>query len=491
MLLRRQGHGTLRSIAVGKGGEVHLAILDLSLDGLGLSVTILLHRHARDGQLGVHVLHRHRGGVSGGVHRPAGVLHAVHHRVVIGVVRLGKRERVCTGLVELHAGEVDRLAVLTCDRVLRGPGLRMRVARQVIRHRQVAGSDLRLHVRRGSQRERELLVRALGAGDLLRYLWGQFVAGFRRVSVGEHQLVVFGQRAVEILRGNLARDAIAFFSQILVTLLAAGQLIARGHLALAGQLLHRVIVILAKAVHANRLVGLDGLRIAVRQVEHVADPPLARSPRLLEHCGLVRLPLGHGELEGELRVLIARQASEHVNLLRHLEARLAFVRHAHAGGAREQGIQVHVAQIGAGALRISDTRLILRDAHTYPARLGLQAVGFARLGGPILVDTFVGAVLEVHRVAGTGGIDIAPRKITVIIGHAIRCLPHTLDPRERVVDVALCAKLAQALHKRARPRERRDTVIGRTSIGMDAVIVHNHLGERVVKQEALGRRDLL
>ena len=95
-----------------------------------------------------------------------------------------------------------------------------------------------------------------------------------------------------------------------------------------------------------------------------------------------------------------------------------------------------------------------------------------------------------YRVAGTGGIDIAPRKITAI-GHAIRCLPHTLDPRECVVDVALCAKLAQTLHKRARPHERRDAVIGRTSIGMDAVIVHNHLGERVVKQEALGRRDLL
>ncbi len=488
VLLRRQGHGTLRSIAVGKGGEVHLAILDLSLDGLGLSVTILLHRHARDGQLGVHVLHRHRGGVSGGVHRPAGVLHAVHHRVVIGVVRLGKRERVCTGLVELHAGEVDRLAVLTCDRVLRGPGLRMRVARQVIRHRQVAGSDLRLHVRRGSQRERELLVRALGAGDLLRYLWGQFVAGFRRVSVGEHQLVVFGQRAVGILRGNLARDAIAFFSQILVTLLAAGQLIARGHLVLAGQLLHRVIVTLGKAVHANRLVGLDSMGVAVLQIEHVAG--LLSGPSVLEHCSLVGLPLGHGELEGEPRVLIARQATGHVNLLRHLEARLAFVRHAHAGGAGEQGVQIHVAQVGAGALRISDTRLILRDAHTYPARLGLQAVGFALFGGPILVDTSIGAVLEMYLILAALGV-IVPGKVAVAVERPVGRLALALDPRERVVDVALCAKLAQALHERARPHERRDVVIGRTSIGMDAVIVHNHLGERVVKQEALGRRDLL
>ena len=150
--------------------------------------------------------------------------------------------------------------------------------------------------------------------------------------------------------------------------------------------------------------------VAVLQIEHVAG--LLSGPSVLEHCSLVGPPLGHGELEGELRVLIARQASGHVNLLRHLEARLAFVRHAHAGGAREQGIQVHVAQIGAGALRISDTRLILRDAHTYPARLGLQAVGFARLGGPILVDTSVGAVLEVHRVFITGGRHIGPLQIT-------------------------------------------------------------------------------
>ena len=493
MLLRRQGHGTLRSIAVDKGGEVHLAILDLSLDGLGLSVTILLHRHARDGQLGVHVLHRHRGGVSGGVHRPAGVLHAVHHRVVIGVVRLGKRERVCTGLVELHAGEVDRLAVLTCDRALRGPGLRMRVARQVIRHRQVAGSDLRLHVRRGSQRERELLVRALGAGDPLRYLWGQFVAGFRRVSVGKHQLVGFGQRAVGILLRDLTGDdTIACAGQILVTLLAAGQLIARGHLVCAGQLLHRVLVALAKSVHANRLVGLDGLRIAICQVEHVADLLLIDGTRLLEHRSLVRLPLWHGELKGKSRVLIARQAIGHHDLLRHLEARLAFVRHAHAGGAREQGVQVHGAQVGAGALRRDSLGLlVLGDTHTYPARLGLQAVGFALLGGPILVHASVSAVLEVHCVVCTHGFDIGPRQVAFNIGLAIRGLPRTLDPRERVVDVALCAKLAQTLHERARAHERRNAVIVRTSIGMDAAIVHNHLGERVVKQEALGSRDLL
>ena len=355
--------------------------------------------------------------------------------------------------------------------------------RGTIRHRRSIG---------GAQAKLEAVgASPLTAGELLLRL--DACERHRRlhaVAVGEHQLVGFGQRAVGILLRDLTGDAIACVLQIRGTLLAAGQLIARGHLVCAGQLLHRVLVALAKTVHANRLVGLDGLRIAVRQVEHVADPPLVRSPRLLEHRGLVRLPRGHGEIEGEPRVLIARQAIGHVNLLRHLEARLAFVRHAHAGGAREQGIQVHVAQIGAGALRISDTRFILRDAHTYPARLGLQAVGFARLGGPILVDTSVGVVLEVYRVAGTGGIDIAPRKITAI-DHAIRCLPHTLDPRERVVDVALCAKLAQTLHKRARPHERRDAVIGRTSIGMDAVIVHNHLGERVVKQEALGRRDLL
>ena len=485
MLLRRQGHGTLRSIAVDKGGEVHLAILDLSLDGLGLSVTILLHRHARDGQLGVHVLHRHRGGVSGGVHRPAGVLHAVHHRVVIGVVRLGKRERVCTGLVELHAGEVDRLAVLTCDRALRGPGLRMRVARQVIRHRQVAGSDLRLHVRRGSQRERELLVRALGAGDLLRYLWGQFVAGFRRVSVGKHQLVGFGHRAVGILLRDLTGDAIACVLQILVTLLAAGQLIARGHLVLAGQLLHRVIVTLGKAVHANRLVGLDSMGVAVLQIEHVAG--LLSGPSVLEHCSLVGLPIRHGELEGELCVLIARQAIGHDNLLRHLKARLAFVRHAHAGGAREQGVQVHVAQIGTGTFRRGPLGpLVLHDTHTYPARLGLQAIRFTLLGGPILVGTSVGAVLEVHLILAALGV-IVPGKVVVAVELAVGRLALALDPRERVVDVTLCAKLAQALHERARTHERRNTVIVRTSIGMDAVIVHNHL----VKQEALGRRDLL
>ncbi len=179
-------------------------------------------------------------------------------------------------------------------------------------------------------------------------------------------------------------------------------------------------------------------------------------------------------------------------MLGHFEACLALVSHAHTGGTREQGIQVHVAQIGTGTFRRGPLGLlVLDDTHTYPARLGLQAVGFVLHGGPILVDTSVGAVLEAHRVAGTGGIDIAPRQIIVSIGHAIRGLPRTLDPRERVVDVALCAKLPQALHERARAHERRNAVIVRTSIGMDAVIVHNHLGERVVKQEALGRRDLL
>ena len=353
--------------------------------------------------------------------------------------------------------------------------------RGTIRHRRSIG---------GAQAKLEAVgASPLTAGELLLRL--DACERHRRlhaVAVGEHQLVVFGHRAVGTLRGNPARDAIAFFSQILVTLLAAGQLIARGHLVLAGQLLHRVIVTLGKAVHANRLVGLDSMGVAVLQIEHVAG--LLSGPSVLEHCGLVRLPLGHGELEGELRVLIARQASGHVNLLRHLEARLAFVRHAHAGGARKQGVQIHVAQVGAGALRISVTRHVLRDAHTYPARLGLQAVRFVLLGGPILVDTSFGAVLKMYLILAALGV-IVPGKVAVAVERPVGRLALALDPRERVVNVALCAKLAQALHERAHAHERRNAVINCTSIGVDAVIVHNHLDEPVIKQEAIGRRDLL
>ena len=309
------------------------------------------------------------------------------------------------------------------------------------------------------------------------------------VGVREYQFVGVGQRAVGVLLRNRAFDAVALAAQGVAALLALGQREAGRHLARAGQLLNRILVTLGETVHADRLAGRDGLLASVRQVEHIADLLLIGRARLLEDCSLIRLPLGHGELEGELRILIARQSIGHVNLLRHLEARLALVSHAHAGGARKQGIQVvHVAQISTGTFRLGPLGLlVLGDTHTYPARLGLQAVGFALLGGPILVDTSVGTVLEVHRVAGTGGIDIAPRQITVSIGHTIRGLPHTLDPRERVVDVALCAKLAQALHQRARAHKRRNAVIARTGIGMDAVIVHNHFGERVVEQETARR----
>ena len=312
------------------------------------------------------------------------------------------------------------------------------------------------------------------------------------VGVREYQFVGVGQRAVGVLLRNRAFDAVALAAQGVAALLALGQREAGRHLARAGQLLNRILVTLGETVHADRLAGRDGLLASVRQVEHIADLLLIGRARLLEDCSLIRLPLGHGELEGELRILIARQSIGHVNLLRHLEARLAFVRHAHAGGAREQGVQVHGAQVGAGALRRDSLGLlVLGDTHTYPARLGLQAVGFALLGGPILVHASVSAVLEVHCVVCTHGFDIGPRQVAFNIGLAIRGLPRTLDPRERVVDVALCAKLAQTLHERARAHERRNAVIVRTSIGMDAVIVHNHLGERVVKQEALGRRDLL
>ena len=490
----REGDGTVLAVLGGLDGLLALQLLSRQIALVQVEGELAALERSRRA-IGLHVgllrRERHRG--PGGL-----VLVGEGRHGLIAVVGNGCAQRAVLVIgdadLDLHFPSVVDDGLVVTGNFLDGvlvvtglgvvDGLEGNVAVLVVRDG-LNGRAFRLVTLVQSEREfvprertaRKELLRRQGHGTL------------RGIAVGEHQLVVFGQRAVEILRGNRARDAIAFFSQIRGTLLAAGQLIARGHLVLAGQLPHRVLVALAKIVHANRLVGLDSMGVAVLQIEHVAG--LLSGPSVLEHCGLVRLPLGHGELEGELRVLIARQASGHVNLLRHLEARLAFVRHAHAGGARKQGVQIHVAQIGAGALRISDTRLILRDAHTYPARLGLQAVGFALLGGPILVDTSVGAVLEVHRVAGTGGIDIAPRKITVIIFHAIRCLPHTLDPRERVVDVALCAKLAQALHKRARPRERRDIVIGRTSIGMDAVIVHNHLGERVVKQEALGRRDLL
>ena len=357
--------------------------------------------------------------------------------------------------------------------------------RGTIRHRRSIG---------GAQAKLEAVgASPLTAGELLLRL--DACERHRRlhaVAVGEHQLVVFGHRAVGILRGNPARDAIAFFSQILVTLLAAGQLIARGHLVCAGQLLHRVLVTLGETVHADRLVGRDGLLAAVLEVEHFADLLLACGPRVLKHRGLVRLPRrrGHGELEGEPRVRFSRQARWHHDLLHHLEARLAFVRHAHAGGARKQGVQIHVAQVGAGALRISVTRHVLRDAHTYPARLGLQAVRFVLLGGPILVDTSIGAVLKMYLILAALGV-IVPGKVAVAVERPVGRLALALDPRERVVNVALCAKLAQALHERAHAHERRNAVINCTSIGVDAVIVHNHLDEPVIKQEAIGRRDLL
>ena len=86
---------------------------------------------------------------------------------------------------------------------------------------------------------------------------------------------------------------------------------------------------------------------------------------------------------------------------------------------------------------------------------------------------------------------IVPGKIAVAVERPVGRLALALDPRERVVNVALCAKLAQALHERAHAHERRNAVINCTSIGVDAVIVHNHLDEPVIKQEAIGRRDLL
>ena len=313
------------------------------------------------------------------------------------------------------------------------------------------------------------------------------------VGVREYQLVGVGHRAVGFLLCDRAGDAVALAARGVAALLALGQREAGRHLVRTGQLLHRVGVVLVETVHADRLVGRDGLLATVRQVEHIADPLLACGPRVLKHRGLVRLPRrrGHSELEGELRALIARQAIGHGNLLRHFEACLALVRHAHTGGTREQGIQVHVAQIGTGTFRRGSLGLlVLGDAHTYPARLGLQAIRLALLGGPILVDTSVGAVLEVHLILAALGV-IVPGKVVVAVELPVGRLALALDPRERVVDVTLCAKLAQALHERARAHERRNTVIGRTSIGMDAGIVHNHLGERVVKQEALGRRDLL
>ena len=92
-------------------------------------------------------------------------------------MHLGERERVLARLVERHIREVDRLALVLDNLVLRGLGLRVRVARQVVRHTQVAGGDLLLCLFRGGQRERERLLRALNTGDLLRHLRGQLVAG--------------------------------------------------------------------------------------------------------------------------------------------------------------------------------------------------------------------------------------------------------------------------------------------------------------------------
>ena len=122
VLLRRQGHGTLRSIAVGKGGEVHLAFLDLKR--LALVIAVLFHRHACDSQLGILVLNLHRDGVGGIVHRPTSVLHTSRIRIVIFPVGLGERKRVVACLVECHVGEVEGLTVLAGDLPLRGLGLR-------------------------------------------------------------------------------------------------------------------------------------------------------------------------------------------------------------------------------------------------------------------------------------------------------------------------------------------------------------------------------
>ena len=184
------------------------------------------------------------------------------------------------------------------------------------------------------------------------------------VGVREYQLVGFGQRAVGVLLRNRAGDAGALAAQGVAALLALGQRVAGRHLIRTGQLLHRVGVVLVETIHADRLAGRDGLLAAVRQVEHIADLLLIGRARLLEDCSLIRLPIRHGELEGEPRIRFARQPLRHHDTLGHLEACLALVRHAHAGGAREQGVQVHATQIGAGALRISVTKHVLRDAHT-------------------------------------------------------------------------------------------------------------------------------
>ena len=207
---------------------------------------------------------------------------------------------------------------------------------------------------------------------LLRPNAGERHRRLHAVAVGEHQLVVFGQRAVGILRGNRARDAFVLAAQGVAALLATGQreagrhLVCTGQLLCTGQLPHLVLVTLGETVHADCLAVRDGLLAAVLEVEHIADLLLACGPRVLKHRGLVRLPRrrGHGELEGEPRVRFSRQARWHHDLLRHLEARLALVSHAHAGGAREQRVQILAVQVGAGALRISVTKHVLRDAHT-------------------------------------------------------------------------------------------------------------------------------
>ena len=442
----------------------------------------LLHLDCRLRQRAVAVIpHRHRDAVgSARIPEPGQPVSVVLRRH-----GLGNEIGVGAGLGVLNIAEVELVPVLdglhnlrhtTHGRILGTVGHRRALVRAQVNLEAIATLPVTAL---------EHLLCPERIGELHRRLYA--------VGVRERQLVGLGHRAVGVLLRDRAGDAVALAAQGVAALLALGQREAGRHLVRTGQFLHRVGVVLGETVHADRLAVRDGLLAAVLEVEYFADLLLACGPRVLKHRGLVRLPRrrGHGELEGEPRVRFSRQARWHHDLLRHLEARLALVRYAHTGGARKQGIQVHVVQIGAGALRISVTRHVLGDTHTYPARLGLQAVGFALLGGPILVHASVSAVLEVHCVVCTHGFDIGPRQVAFNIGLAIRGLPRTLDPRERVVDVALCAKLAQTLHERARAHERRNAVIVRTSIGMDAVIVHNHLGERVVKQEALGRRDLL